>query len=203
MKILIFSLSIISLLFFSFLSLDADDKKSFTDIFEPVNPQDIVGSAYTSIGHDWTILTVGSASSQNSMIVGFGGHDILAEKPSTWNFLKSDQYSLKLIREVGKYTMSYFPVQYKEDLLVFGSKRGQYTSRIKKSNLTPITTPSGLTSYAEASLILECSLLEVTTVRPDDFLSIEEATYIGENNKEMGEYNKLVFGEITAVWREN
>jgi flavin reductase (DIM6/NTAB) family NADH-FMN oxidoreductase RutF len=202
MKVLIFSLSIISLLFFSFLSLDANDRRSFTDIFEPVNPLDITDNVFTSIGQEWTILTAGSFPSQNSMIVSFGGHGNLFEKPSTWNFLKSDRYTLKLIQEIGKYTMSYFPDQYSDDLLVFGRKPGQNTNEIKNSNLTPITTPSGLTSYAEASLIFECSLLEVTTVHPEDFLSIEGANYIGESHKEMGEYNKLVFGEITAVWRE-
>ena len=49
--------------------------------------------------------------------------------------------------------------------------------------------------------MLECNLVEVTTVSPDDFYTEEGRKFVVDAHAETGEYHKMVFGEITNVWR--
>jgi hypothetical protein len=55
-------------------------------------------------------------------------------------------------------------------------------------------------AYKEARLIIECKLVEVTTVSPDDFYTEEGRSFIVEAHAETNDYHKIVFGEITSVW---
>ena len=71
---------------------------------------------------------------------------------------------------------------------------------MKESKLTSVQTPAGNLSWKEAKLIIECKLVEVTTVSPGDFYTDEGKSFIGEAYAETKDYHKLVFGEVTGVW---
>ena len=96
--------------------------------------------------------------------------------------------------------MSYFPNEYKEQILFLGSKSGRDSEKMKEVELTSVQTPSGDMSFKEARLIIECKLTELTTANPTDFYSQEAKDWINEAYKEANDYRKLVFGEITHVW---
>jgi flavin reductase (DIM6/NTAB) family NADH-FMN oxidoreductase RutF len=96
--------------------------------------------------------------------------------------------------------MTYFPDEYKGQVMFFGSKSGRDTDKMKEITLTPVQTPDGNTTYKEARLILECKLTELTTVNPDDFYTQEGKDFVVGAYKETNAYHKLVFGEITNVW---
>ena len=85
--------------------------------------------------------------------------------------------------------------------MLFGKKSGRDSDKMKETKLTAVQTPSGRTTYKEASLVLECNLVEVTTVSPDDFYTEEGRKFVVDAHAETGEYHKMVFGEITNVWR--
>ena len=172
----------------------------FTDIFMPIQPEQITDNVFKTIGADWTCITAGNEDLFNSMTASFGGWGILFSKPATWCMLRADRYTLELIRKEKTYTMSYFEDQYKNQLLLFGSKSGRNSSKMKETTLTSIKTPLGNLSYKEARLIIECRLIEVTTVNPDDYYSEEGKKFVTDAFAEVNEYHKLVFGEITGVW---
>lgn len=101
------------------------------------------------------------------------------------------------------YTLSYFPDEYKEQMLFLGSKSGKDSEKMKEVELTSIQTPSGNTSFKEARLIIECKLTQLTTPAPDDFYTQEAKDYIKEAYKEADDYRKYLFGEITHAWIKN
>jgi flavin reductase (DIM6/NTAB) family NADH-FMN oxidoreductase RutF len=174
---------------------------SFSDTFEAIAAEDIQENILKLVGHDFTVITSGKIPNQNSMTASFGGMGILFNKPTTWCFLRASRYTLEIIRNEKNYTMSYFPEQYKNDVVYFGSKTGRDSDKMKNSKLTPITTPDGGSSYEEAKLIIECSLTAINTVSPDEYFTDEGRDFVVEGFNDAKDYHKLVFGEITRVWR--
>ncbi|MDR1886849.1 MAG: flavin reductase [Prevotellaceae bacterium] len=174
--------------------------KSFDSLFKSISPEEITDNVFKLVGKDFTVITAGKIPAHNSMTASWGGLGILFEKPTTWCFLRASRYTLELIKQEHSYTMSYFPDEYKEQVLFFGSKTGKNTDKMKETTLTAVQTPSGNTTYKEARLIIECKLTELTTVGPDDFYTPEGKSFIDGAYEEVKEYHKLVFGEITGVW---
>lgn len=175
--------------------------RTFDQLFDSISVKEIPGEPFTLIGEKFGILTAGKAERFNSMVTSWGGWGILFGKPAIFHFLRSNRYTLEFMRQEQRYTVSFFEDEFKEDILLFGKKSGRDSDKMKETKLTAVQTPSGRTTYKEASLVLECNLVEVTTVSPDDFYTEEGRKFVVDAHAETGEYHKMVFGEITNVWR--
>lgn len=173
---------------------------NFDQLFIPISPEEIGDNVFTLVSKIFPIITAGKEDHYNSMTASGGGLGMLFKKPTTWCLLKADRYTLELIQKERTYTLSYFPIEYKEQILFLGSKSGRDSEKMKEVELTPIKTPSGNTSFREARLIIECRLTQITTPNLDDFYSQEATDYINEAYKDVSDYRKYVFGEISHVW---
>lgn len=173
---------------------------SFDEIFKSIKAEEITDNVFKLVGQDYTVITAGNEELYNSMTASFGGWGQLFSKPTTWCFLRANRYTLEVIKQGNTYTMSYFPDEYKDQVLFFGSKTGKDSDKMKETKLTMVKTPSGNISYKEARLIIECKLTELTTVSPNDFYTQEGKDFVTDAYKEAKDYHKLVFGEITNVW---
>jgi flavin reductase (DIM6/NTAB) family NADH-FMN oxidoreductase RutF len=173
---------------------------SFEELFDSINVEDVKDNIFKLVGKDFTVITAGKLPAHNSMTASWGGFGILFQHPTSWCFLRASRYTLEVIRKEHTYTLSYFPDEYKEQVLFFGSKSGRDSDKMKETTLTAVTTPSGDVAYKEARLVFECKLTELTTVSPDDFYTQEGLDFINSAYDEVGAYHKLVFGEITKVW---
>jgi len=175
-------------------------KMNFDQIFKQISPEEITDNVFTQAGKDFFAITAGKEHHFNSMIGSGGGMGVLFRKPATWCIFRSDRYTLELILKEQTYTMSYFPEEYKKQMLFLGSKSGRDSAKMKEVELTPVQTPSGDMSFKEARLIIECQLMQITTPDPCDFYTQEAKDYIEEAYNEESDYRKYVFGEITRVW---
>jgi flavin reductase (DIM6/NTAB) family NADH-FMN oxidoreductase RutF len=173
---------------------------NFDQLFSQISPEEISDSVFTLLGKDFTVITAGKEDHYNSMTGSGGGLGLLFMKPTTWCILRADRYTLEMIQKEKTYTMSFFPNEYKEQILFLGSKSGRDSQKMKEVELTSVQTPSGDMSFKESRLIIECKLTALTTASPDDFYTQETKDYINEAYKEANVYRKLVFGEITHVW---
>jgi flavin reductase (DIM6/NTAB) family NADH-FMN oxidoreductase RutF len=172
----------------------------FDELFTSISHEEITDNVFKLVGKDYTVITAGNPSHYNSMIASWGGLGILFDRPATWCFLRSSRYTLELMRREQTYTMSYFDEVYRADIMLFGRKSGRDTDKMKESKLSSVQTPAGNMTYREARLVIECKLVEVTTVSPDDFLTEEGRKFIIDAHAETNDYHKTVIGEITAVW---
>ena len=175
--------------------------KTFDELFTAIDAAAIDESVFKLVGQDYTVITAGTADQYNSMVAGWGGFGVLFEKPTTWCMLRANRYTLELIREQGTYTMAYFDDNFKEQIMAFGMSSGRDGDKMAKTTLTAVRTPAGNPAWKEAKLILECRLTELTTVSPDDFTDQSSRDFVTGAYDETGEYHKLVFGEITSVWK--
>jgi flavin reductase (DIM6/NTAB) family NADH-FMN oxidoreductase RutF len=173
---------------------------NFDELFTSISPEDITDNIFKLVGTDYTVITAGKESHFNSMTASWGGVGILFNKPVAWGMLRANRYTLEIIKQEHTYTLSYFPDEYKEQVLFFGSKSGRDTDKMKEISLTPIQTPNGNMTYREARLVLECKILELTTVSPDDYYTQEAKDFVVEGYNDAKEYHKLLFGDITNVW---
>jgi flavin reductase (DIM6/NTAB) family NADH-FMN oxidoreductase RutF len=173
---------------------------NFEELFTGISAEEITDNVFKLVSKDITVITSGNESAFNSMAAGWGGAGILFNKPITWCMLRANRYTLEIIKNEHTYTLSYFPDEYREQVLFFGSKSGRNTDKMKETTLTPVQTPSGNMTYKEARLVFECKLTELTTVNPDDFFNQEDRNFILGGFEEAKEYHKLVFGEITSIW---
>ncbi|GHV39343.1 hypothetical protein FACS1894179_04120 [Bacteroidia bacterium] len=173
---------------------------NFDQLFKQISPEEIHDNVFTLVGKDFFAITAGKKDHYNSMIGSGGGFGMLFRKPATWCLLRADRYTLEMIEKEQTYTLSYFPNEYKEQMLFLGSKSGRDNKKMKEVELTSIQTPSGNISFEEARLIFECKLTQLTTPNPDDFYTQEAKDYLNEAYKEASNYRKYLFGEITHIW---
>ncbi|WP_148226407.1 flavin reductase [Paludibacter propionicigenes] len=173
---------------------------NFDQLFKQITPEEIPNNVFTLVGKDFYTITAGKEDHFNSMVGSGGGLGMLFKKPTTWCLMRADRYTLELILKEQTYTMSYFPEEYRTQMLFLGSKSGRDSEKMKEVELTGVQTPSGNMSFVEARLILECRLIQITTPDIDDFYSQEAKDYISEAYKDASDYRHYVFGEITHVW---
>ena len=183
------------------LSREEVKSRSFSELFKEIDVKDIPEDVFTLIGKDFAVLTAGNPSHYNSMVAGWGGWGILFSKPTAFLMLRSNRYTLELMRKEQRYTMAFFDNEYKDDIIQFGKQSGRDSDeKMKNTKLTAVETPSGNMVFKEAKLIIECNLVQVTTVAPDDFYTEESKKFVIDAHAETGDYHKTVFGEITNVW---
>lgn len=173
---------------------------NFDQLYRQISPEEISDNVFTLVGKIFPVITAGKEDHYNSMTASGGGMGMLFKKPTTWCILQANRYTLEMIHKEQTYTMSYFPVEYQEQILFLGSKSGRDSEKMKEVELTIVKTPSGNISFKEARLIMECKLTQITTPDPNDFCTQEAKNFIKEAYKEATDYRKYVFGEITHVW---
>ncbi len=173
---------------------------NFNKLFTQISPEELCDNVFDLVGKVFPVITAGKEDHYNSMTASGGGLGVLFKKPTTWCILQSTRYTLEHIQKERSYTMSYFPDEYKKQVLFLGSKSGRDSEKMKEVGLTRVQTPSGDISFKEATLIFECKLTQITTPGPDDFCTQESKDYIKEMYKDTDEYRRYVFGEITHVW---
>jgi flavin reductase (DIM6/NTAB) family NADH-FMN oxidoreductase RutF len=175
-------------------------KMDFDQLFKQISPEEICDNVFTLVGKVFPVITSGKKDHYNSMTASGGGMGLLFKKPTTWCVLRADRYTLEIIQKEQTYTLSYFPDEYREQVLFLGSKSGRDSEKMKEVELTSVQTLSGNMSFKEARLIIECKLTEITTPNPTDFYTQEAKDYINEAYKKADDYRKYVFGEITSIW---
>ncbi len=174
--------------------------RSFGELFDTIDVKNIREDVFTLVGEDSGILTAGTPEKFNSMVTSWGGWGIVFGKPGVFHFLRSNRYTLELMREQQVYTVSFFDNEFKDDIMQFGMKSGRDSDKMKETKLTAVQTPDGNPAYKEAKIILECRLAEVTTVVPEDFYNEEDRKFVVDAHAETGEYHKLVLSQITKTW---
>ena len=172
----------------------------FNRLFKQIPAEKLSDNVFNLVGKDFFVITAGKEGRHNSMIGSGGGFGVLFKKPTAWCIIRADRLTLEMMEKERTYTLSYFPDEYREQMLFLGSKSGRGSEKMKEVRLTSVQTPSGDMSFKEARLIFECKLTELTTPKPDDFCTQEARDYVNEAYKEENHYRKYVFGEIVHVW---
>lgn len=174
---------------------------SFEQLFKAGTTDDLASqNVFDKFAKDNGVLTAGTIENANSMIVGWGAWGILYGQPSVVNMLNAKRFTLEKMREQQKYTIAFFSEDFRSDIMAFGTQSGRDSNKMKDTKLTLVQTPGGMVSYKEASLILECTLSQATTMNPEEYYNDENRKFVTDAYEQAKEYHKVVVGQISNIW---
>ena len=145
----------------------------------------------------WFLLTAGdfATGTFNTMTVSWGSLGVMWGRPFAQVVVRPVRHTFQFIEKFDSFTLSAFPDDCHDALLLLGSKSGRDGDKIAESGLTPqASTRVGAPGFAEAELVLECRKIYSDDFDPARFLD----PTIDRNYPEK-DYHRMYFGEIVAV----
>lgn len=179
---------------------DQPSSDSWQNSYDKIDANDLPDNIFKLIADDWMLITAGNKDSYNTMTASWGGFGNIWNKPSSFIFVRDTRYTYQFLQREESFTLSFFTEDYRGALRICGTKSGRDTDKVKEAGLTPIETPSGLMSFDEARMIIECKKVFVQALdlhnltEPYKTKIIEEA-YTGESSG-----HKMFISEITNIW---
>lgn len=152
------------------------------------------------IGKQWMLVTAGTPDSFNTMTASWGAIGYIWNRPATFIFIRDSRYTYGFLQREERFTLSFFDEKYRAALNVCGTQSGRDTDKVAEAGLTPLETPSGLMSFREARMIVECRKMFVQEL---DYANLAEpykeqimkASYTKEPSK-----HREFISEITHIW---
>ncbi len=165
---------------------------------QQIDPTQITDNFISLIGKEWMLITAGDASSYNTMTASWGTIGFLWNHPVAFVFVRTERYTFKFMEQYEGFTLSFLGDSHREAYKICGSRSGRDTNKIQAANLHPITTPSGLITFDEARLTLECKKLYSSMLQKDHFSDpfVYEQWYGGTH----GGDHKMYIGEINTCY---
>lgn len=168
--------------------------------YDKIEPSEIPDNVMQLIGQEWMLVTAGKKDSFNTMTASWGGLTYVWERPASIIYIRDTRYTYQFLQKEDSFTLSFFPEEYRGALRICGTKSGRDTDKVKESGLTPIETPTGLISFTQARMIIECKKMLVQELDYNNLTEpykkkIIEESYTGETSK-----HQLFISEITNVW---
>lgn len=161
-------------------------------IWTSVKPEEITDNTFKLIGQDWMLVTAGSPESFNTMTASWGGFGILWGKPVCWCVVRPVRYTYEFMEKAANFTLTFFEEDYRDALMLCGSKSGRDIDKAAETGLTPIPGKlAGTTLFSQARMALECRKLYFHDIDPRNFIDPK----IDANYPEK-DYHRLYIGEI-------
>ena len=168
--------------------------------FEEVAIESLEFNPFKKISKEWMLVTAGNKSSYNTMTAAWGAVGYMWSRPSTFIVVRDSRHTYQFLQREESFTLSFFTEEYRGALRICGTKSGRDTDKVSEAGLTPLETPSGLMSFEEARMIIECKKMFVQEMDYANLTQpykekIMEESYNNEPSK-----HQLFISEITNIW---
>ena len=161
-------------------------------MFKEIEPNEIKGNVFETIGKQWMLITAGNSEKCNTMTASWGGLGVLWNKNVATCYIRPQRYTREFVEREENFTLSFFGEEYRSALALCGSKSGREIDKIAQAGLTPAFCDGfGGVYFEEASLVLCCRKLYTDVIKPEHFLDKSIETMY--NNKD---YHHIYIGEI-------
>lgn len=142
-----------------------------------------LGNVFEMVGKQWMLVTAAKEDgSVNTMTASWGGMGILWNKTVAFVFIRPQRYTKEFIDASGHMSLTFFDEKYRDMLKYMGTVSGRDENKVEKMGLT--VAMDGETPYfEEASIVLQCKKLYAQDMKPECFISEEDAKkfYPGED----------------------
>ncbi len=129
--------------------------------------------AFQLIGQEWMLITAGDSASYNTMTASWGGIGWLWNKPVAFIFVRPERYTHEFIEKNDRLSLSFFSEDYKPALQICGTKSGRDGDKVKEAGLSPKQLASGVMTFDEARMVLDCKKLFKTEMTEAAFVDKE------------------------------
>lgn len=140
----------------------------------------------------WFLLSAGTIDDFNVMTVGWGFLGGIWGKSFAQVMVRPSRHTFKYMEKYDTFTLSSFPGDYRDALMLLGTHSGRDGDKVADSGLTPVSSVIvEAPSFEEADLVLECRKVYWQDLDPAHFLDESiERHYAGKD------YHRVYFGEI-------
>lgn len=168
--------------------------------YDKIEASDLPDNVIQLIGKEWMLITAGTKNSYNTMTASWGGIGYIWERPSTFIFIRDTRYTYQFLQREESFTLSFFDEKYRNALRICGTRSGRDTNKIEEAGLSPLETPSGLMSFGEARMIIECKKMFVQELDYANLTEPYKTKVMEESYKNESSKHQMFISEITNIW---
>lgn len=168
--------------------------------YDKIEASDLPDNVIQLIGKEWMLVTAGTKNSYNTMTASWGGIGYIWERPSTFIFIRDTRYTYQFLQREESFTLSFFDEKYRNALRICGTRSGRDTNKIEEAGLIPLETPSGLMSFGEARMIIECKKMFVQELDYANLTEPYKTKVMEESYKNESSKHQMFISEITNIW---
>ncbi len=148
---------------------------------------------FSQFDKKWALLTAGNKESFNTMTISWGGMGTIWGKPVATTYVRTSRLTHDFMDKEEYFTISFYPEEYKNVLMVLGSKSGRDIDKMNDSGLTPKAVENSMT-FEEAEVTLLCRKLFKQKLDPENILDEKcKAFYVGDAEHDM------YIGEVVGI----
>jgi flavin reductase (DIM6/NTAB) family NADH-FMN oxidoreductase RutF len=162
-------------------------------------PLDGILKPFSSIGHDWMLITAGSGIARgqwNTMTASWGSFGVFWNKKTVTCVIRPTRYTYSFVEREPLITFSFFDSAMKKALQICGSTSGSTTDKAAAAGLTPILLESGAVGFAESKVSLVCRKMYHQDISPAGFIDAGI-----EKNYPEKDYHRMYICEILSAWQ--
>lgn len=164
-------------------------------------PLDMLLKPFSSIGHDWMLISAGCGTSReewNTMTASWGSFGVFWNRRTVTCVIRPTRHTYEFVEREPFVTFSFFDPSMKKALQVCGSTSGANTDKAHAAGLSPILLEKGAVGFAEAKLNLVCRKIYAQDINPALFIDPEL-----ENNYPEKDYHRMYICEILRVYQSD
>lgn len=144
----------------------------------------------------WALLAAGTMDDHNAMTISWGGMGTLWNRPVVTVYVKPVRYTYGYMERNELFTVSFFPEEYREDLMKMGRTSGRDGDKEAGTRLTAAAL-DGAVSYAQAEVTLVCRKIYANDLIPENMPSeVVERNYLTEAP------HRMYIGEVIRIIRK-
>lgn len=166
--------------------------------FRKITAEEIGKTPFELIGKDWMLVTAQKPDgSVNTMTASWGGLGVMWGKNVAFAVIRPQRYTKEFIDSGERFSLTFFPEQYKKELGYLGKVSGRDEDKIAKCGLT-IAREGGTPYFEEGRLVLLCRKLFAQPMDENAFLepAVLEQWYPAKD------YHTMYIAEIKSVLAE-
>jgi len=162
-------------------------------------PLDMLLKPFSSIGHDWMLITAGSGTSRgewNTMTASWGSLGVFWNRRTVTCVIRPTRHTYAFVEREPLVSFSFFPPEFKNALQVCGSTTGADTDKAESAGLSPVLLEPGAVGFSEAHLTLVCRKLYAQDIDPALFIDASI-----DANYPQKDYHRMYICEIMQVYQ--
>jgi len=143
----------------------------------------------------WALLTAGVRDDFNSMTVSWGSLGTLWGKSVATAYVRTSRYTHSFMDREDWFSLSFFPEELREKLVLLGTKSGREVDKMNDSGLTVLDHPYGIV-YREAEITLVCRKLFMQPLEVSRIPREIQKTFYDVDSP-----HDMYIGEVTEILR--
>lgn len=151
---------------------------------------------FLKIRDQWALVAAGTEGDFNMMTVNWGGLGELWFKEVSTVYVRRSRHTHTFMEKSDYYTLIFLKDGHKDALTTCGSRSGRDIDKMAGAGLTPVFTPEGCPTFAEAELTFVCRKLYRDDMLREDFT--DKAVY--DKCYPDNDIHTMYIGEIVAAY---